>query len=338
MTLRIAINGFGRIGRMVLRAGINNPDLEFVACNDLTDKETLAYLFKYDSVHKEFSGTVSTTENGLLINGKELLVFAERNPEQLPWNSLNIDVVVESTGLFRTREQLNKHLSAGAKKVILSAPAKDKDIPTVVLGVNEHTINFSKETILSNASCTTNCLAPLVKVLDDNFGVEKGFMTTIHSFTGDQNLVDGPHSDKRRGRCASVNMVPTTTGAAKAVGLVLPHLQGKLDGFAMRVPTPNGSFTDLVCELKRPTSVDEINTLFSQVAKHHLFGILQYQDEPIVSSDIITNPHSSIFDPSVTFVLGNLIKIGAWYDNEWGYSNRVIDILNKIYKGGLNNE
>ena len=331
MVLRIAINGFGRIGRMVLRAGLTNPNIEFVACNDLTNKETLAYLFKHDSVHKNFEGEVKITDNGLLINKKELFVFAKTNPQELPWKDLNIDVVIESTGRFKTRDELKKHLFAGAKKVIITSPAKGDNVPTVVLGVNEHLINFKDEEIISNASCTTNCLAPLIKVLDDNYGLEKGFMTTIHSFTGDQNLVDGPHSDLRRGRSASTNIVPTSTGAAKSVGKVLTHLKGKLDGLAIRVPTVNGSITDLVCILKRPVTVDEVNTLFYQASHHHLKGIIEYNYDDIVSSDIIGNSHSTIFDPTLTFTQGTLLKIGAWYDNEWAYSCRIIDVLDIIH-------
>lgn len=332
--IRVAINGFGRIGRMVLRAGLNNPELEFIACNDLTDPKMLAHLLKHDSVHGSFKGEVGVTEKGLLVNGKEILIFSERDPENLPWKELNIDVVVESTGFFRTKDTMEKHLRAGAKKVLLSAPAKSEGVKTIVLGVNEHTYNSNTDHLISNASCTTNCLAPMVKVLNDNFGVEKGFMTTVHAFTGDQRIVDAPHKDYRRARAAAVNIVPTSTGAAIAVGKVIPELNGKLDGMAMRVPVPDGSITDLTCELKRETSVEEINKLMKNVAEHHLKGILEYQEEPIVSTDIIGNPHSSIFDSQLTKVNGRMVKVVSWYDNEWGYSNRVCDLIPLLMKGG----
>ena len=324
--VRIAINGFGRIGRMVLRAGLYHPNLDFVACNDLTDKETLAHLFKRDSVHGTFMGEVSVTEKGISIDGKELLVLAEKDPTQLPWNELGIDVVVECTGRFVDREGLQQHITAGAKKVLLSAPAKG-DVKTIVLGVNDHEYNSHEDHIISNASCTTNCLAPLVKVLDDNIGIEQGFMTTTHAYTGDQRLVDAPHRDLRRARSAAINIIPTSTGAAKAVGLVLPHLKGKLDGIALRVPVPDGSVTDFVCLVKRDTSVAEINELMKQVSDFHLKGIMEYSEEPLVSSDIVNNPHSSIFDSQLTKVSGRMVKVVSWYDNEWGYSNRIVDLL-----------
>ena len=331
MVIRVAINGLGRIGRMVLRAGMYNPSIEFVACNDLTDKDTLAYLFKHDSVHGNFQGDVSVSEKGLLINGKELLVYAMRDPTQLPWKNLNIDVVIESTGRFRTRDLAWQHITAGAKKVLISAPGQGEGIKTVVLGVNEHTYNPGEDHIISNASCTTNCLAPLVKVLDDNYGVEKGFMTTTHSYTADQRLVDSPHSDLRRARAAALNIIPTSTGAAKAVGEVMPHLAGKLDGIALRVPVPDGSVTDFVCELKQEVTVEQLNSLMKDVADHHLKGILEYRDDPIVSSDIVNNSNSSIFDSKLTFANGKLVKLVSWYDNEWGYSNRVVELISKLF-------
>jgi len=332
--IRVAINGFGRIGRMVLRAGINNPEIEFVACNDLTDKKMLAHLFKHDSVHGKFNGSVEISDKGLIINNKEILIFSERDPEQLPWKELNIDVVVESTGFFRTKETMEKHLKAGAKKVLLSAPAKGDGVKTLVLGVNEHTYDPETDDLVSNASCTTNCLAPMVKVLNDNYGIEKGLMTTVHAFTGDQRIVDAPHNDYRRARAAAVNIVPTSTGAAIAVGKVIPELDGKLDGMAMRVPVPDGSITDLVCELKRPVTKEELNELMKNVSQHHLKGILEYQEEPIVSTDIIGNPHSSIFDSQLTKVQGNMVKVVSWYDNEWGYSNRICELIPFLFKGG----
>lgn len=327
--VRIAINGFGRIGRMVLRAGFNEKDVEFVAVNDLVSTENLAYLLKYDSVHVPFPHDVGYDEHHLIVDGKRIRVFAEKDPAVLPWADFDVDVVIESTGRFLTKELAGKHLQAGAKRVLLSAPAKDKDIPVYVKGVNEH--QFSGDTIVSNASCTTNCLAPMVKVLQDNFGIEKGYMTTVHSYTADQRLVDAPHQkDFRRGRAAAWNLVPTSTGAARAVGLVIPELRGKLDGFAIRAPTPNGSITDFVAVLKRETTAEEVNALFRNVAKYHLQGILEYTEEPIVSRDIVGNPHSCIFDASLTRVSGNLVKIFGWYDNEWGYSVRMLDMARML--------
>ena len=330
--VKVAINGFGRIGRMVFRAGHSDPDIDFVAFNDLTDTKTLAYLLKHDSVHGQFSGKVDYTDNSLIIDGKEIKVTAERDPENLPWAEMKVDVVVESTGFFLTKETASKHQKAGAKKVLISAPAKDADIATVVKGVNEHELDMNA-TIISNASCTTNCLAPLVKVLNDNFGISKGFMTTVHAYTGDQKLLDAPHKDLRRARSAAVNTIPTSTGAAKAVGLVIPEMKGKLDGIAMRVPVPDGSITDFVCVLNKETTKEEINALFKNVAEHHLKGVLEYSEDPLVSTDIIGNPHSSIFDSSLTSVMGGtLVKVVSWYDNEWGYSNRMIDIIKLIGK------
>jgi len=324
--VKVAINGFGRIGRMVFKAGLDDPSIEFVAVNDLTDNETLAHLLKYDSVHGKLAKEVSFNDNAIIVDGKELKVFAERDPVNLPWASLGVDVVVESTGFFRTREKAAKHLTAGAKRVLISAPSPDADF-TIVKGVNEHEYNPEKHKIVSNASCTTNCLAPIVKVLNDNFGVKRGYMTTIHSYTGDQRLLDAPHKDLRRARCAAVNIVPTTTGAAKAVTKVIPELAGKLDGMAIRVPTPDGSITDFVCELGKETSREDLNSLFWNVANEHLKGVLEFTAEPLVSSDIVGNPASSIFDSKSTMVNGNFVKIVSWYDNEWGYSNRMIDVI-----------
>jgi len=324
--VKVAINGFGRIGRMVFKAGLDDPSIEFVAVNDLTDNETLAHLLKYDSVHGRLAKDVSFNDNAIIVDGKELKVFAERDPVNLPWASLGVDVVVESTGFFRTREKAAKHLTAGAKRVLISAPSPDADF-TIVKGVNEHEYDPEKHQIVSNASCTTNCLAPIVKVLNDNFGVKRGYMTTIHSYTGDQRLLDAPHKDLRRARAAAVNIVPTTTGAAKAVTKVIPELAGKLDGMAIRVPTPDGSITDFVCELGKETSKEDLNSLFWNVANEHLKGILEFTAEPLVSSDIVGNPASSIFDSRSTMVNGNFVKVVSWYDNEWGYSNRMIDVI-----------
>jgi len=326
--IKVAINGFGRIGRMVFRAGLHHPDIQFVAVNDLTDTKTLAHLLRYDSVHGMFEGDITYDEKSITINGNKLLVFSERDPTNLPWGELDIDVVVESTGFFRTEDKAGLHLIAGAKKVVLSAPGKG-NIFTIVKGVNEHL--YAGQKIVSNASCTTNCLAPLVKVLNDNFGIEKGFMTTIHGYTADQRLVDAPHSDLRRARHAALSIVPTSTGAAVAVAEVIPELKGKLDGLAMRVPVPDGSITDFTCEVKQDVTVEQINELFKNVSNHELKGIIQYMQDPIVSVDVINNPHSSIFDAALTKVIDRrLVKIVSWYDNEWGYSHRMIDIINKI--------
>ena len=338
--IRVAINGFGRIGRMVLKAGLDDKDIEFVAVNDLTDNATLAHLFKYDSVQGTFDGTVKATDSSLKINGKEIKVFAEKEPENLPWKKMNVDVVVESTGFFRTNVLAYKHVKAGAKKVVVSAPCKCElnekgvcEIPlkTLVMGVNEK--EYKGEPIVSNASCTTNCLAPLVKVLHDNFKVKKGFMTTVHAYTADQRIVDGPHKDLRRARAAAHNIVPTTTGAAKAVTEVIPALAGKLDGIAIRVPVPDGSVTDFVCAVDKNTSVEEINKAFKKAAEKELKGILQYTEEPLVSTDIIGNPHSCIFDALSTHVIdGKLVKVLGWYDNEWGYSSRMINMIKVMMK------
>jgi len=328
--VRVAINGFGRIGRMVMRASLDHPELEIVACNDLTDNRTLAHLFKHDSVHGKFNGEVNSTDEGISINNKFIRVYAEKDPENLPWKDLDVDVVIESTGFFLTKELASKHLKAGAKKVLISAPAKSDDIKTIVLGVNEHEYNKEVDHIVSNASCTTNCLAPLIKVLDDNYGVKKAYMTTIHAYTGDQRILDAPHRDLRRARSAAINIIPTSTGAAKAVGKVIPHLNGKLDGIAIRVPVPDGSITDCVCELNKDVTKEELNWLMKEVANNHLKNIIEYSEEPLVSTDIVGNPHSSIFDSSLTFTNGNLVKLTSWYDNEWGYSNRVCELAKKL--------
>ncbi|PCJ66702.1 MAG: type I glyceraldehyde-3-phosphate dehydrogenase [Bacteroidetes bacterium] len=327
-TMRVAINGFGRIGRLAFKCLLEKSDVEVVAINDLTDNKTLAHLLKYDSVQGKFNGTVEYTDEHLIVNGKKIKATAERDPSNLPWKEWDIDVVLESTGFFRSPEGAGKHIAAGAKKVVISAPASG-DIKTVVLGVNDDTLT-GDETILSNASCTTNCLAPMVKVLDDLIGVESGFMTTIHSYTSDQRLLDAPHSDLRRARSAALNIIPTSTGAAKAVGLVLPHLAGKLNGNSLRVPTPTGSATDFVVTLKRDTTVEEVNAAFKKASETNLKGILEYTEDPIVSIDIVGNPHSCIYDAPITMVQGNTVKLMGWYDNEAGYSNRVADLIVKI--------
>ncbi|RJQ21394.1 type I glyceraldehyde-3-phosphate dehydrogenase [Candidatus Woesearchaeota archaeon] len=325
--VRVAINGFGRIGRQILQAGITDKDIEWVAVNDLTDTKTLAHLLKYDSVHGISPYSVEHDEKTLTVNGKTIRVLAEKDPLKLPWKELNIDVVIESTGFFASKEGAGLHLKAGAKKVLISAPAKGVDI-TLVKGVNEHLYDKKKHNIISNASCTTNCLAPIVKVLHDNFGVKRGFMATAHSYTADQRLVDAPHKDLRRARSAAVSIIPTTTGAAKTVGEVIPELKGKLDGFAWRVPTPDGSIVNFVAELEKPADIQKINWLFKQVAGYHLKGIVQYSEEPLVSRDIIHNPNSCIFDAEQTMVLdGNFVSVQGWYDNEWGYSCRMVDVV-----------
>jgi len=328
MAKRIAINGFGRIGRLTFRNLIQMEGIEVVAINDLTDNATLAHLLKYDSVHGKFPGTVSADEHFLYVNNKKIHAIAERDPKALPWKDMGIDIVIESTGRFTDRESAGLHLNAGAKKVIISAPAKG-DIPTIVLGVNDEVIH-ADHNIYSNASCTTNCLAPMVKVLDDAFGVESGFMTTIHAYTADQRIQDSPHEDLRRARAAAISIVPTSTGAAKAVGLVLPHLKGKLNGNAMRVPVPDGSVTDFTATLKKAATVDEINAAFKAASETYLKGILEYCEEPIVSSDILGNPHSCIYDVDLTMVQGNTAKIVGWYDNEAGYSARLAQLADRI--------
>lgn len=331
MAIRLGINGFGRIGRLCLRAILERKLFQFdvVGVNDLTDAKTLAHLFKYDSVHGPFNGEIYEEGGDLIINGDRFRVFSEPDPAKLPWGELDCDIVLESTGVFRTREKAALHLKGGAKKVIITAPAKDEVDATVVLGVNDEVLT-GKEEVVSNASCTTNCLAPMVKVLDDAFGVAQGFMTTVHAYTADQRLQDAPHADLRRARAAAVNIVPTTTGAAKAVGLVLPHLKGLLNGSALRVPVPDGSITDFVCRLKKTATVEEINEAFKQAADGALKGYLQYCEDPIVSHDIIHNPHSCIFDALSTMSQGELVKVVGWYDNEWGYANRVVELADKL--------
>ncbi|MGB4600401.1 MAG: type I glyceraldehyde-3-phosphate dehydrogenase [Trichlorobacter sp.] len=330
MALRVAINGFGRIGRMVLRAACKDKSFEFVAINDLTDAKTLAHLFKYDSVHGIFPGKVEAKDNQLIINGKAIQILAIRNPEELPWKKEKIDLVLESTGLFTNRDKAELHLKAGAKKVIISAPATNEDI-TIVMGVNHHLYDSKKHAIISNASCTTNCLAPVAKVLHDTFGIERGLVTTVHSYTNDQNILDLPHKDLRRARAAAMSMIPTTTGAAKAVALVLPELKGKLDGMAIRVPTPNVSVVDLVVNLRKKADVDKINAALRKASKGALKGVLGYEESPLVSIDYNGNPLSSIVDASCTKVLdGNMAKVLSWYDNECGFSNRVVDLMQLI--------
>jgi glyceraldehyde 3-phosphate dehydrogenase len=326
--IRVAINGFGRIGRMAFRVMSQRNDIEVVAINDLTDNKTLAHLLKFDSVHGKFNGTVEYTEDALIVNGKSIAALAERNPAALPWAAMNVDVVLESTGRFTDVESAGQHMTAGAKKVVISAPATG-EMKTIVLGVNDNTLDGT-ETILSNASCTTNCLAPMVKILDDLCGIENGFMTTIHAYTSDQNLQDAPHKDLRRARAAAYSIIPTSTGAAKAVGLVMPHLNGKLNGNAMRVPIPDGSVTDFTCNVRNPKSKDEINAAFKAAANGALKGILEFSTDPLVSIDIVGNPHSCVFDSDLTMVIGNTIKVVGWYDNEAGYSNRIVDLMAKI--------
>jgi glyceraldehyde 3-phosphate dehydrogenase len=331
MPVRVGINGFGRIGRNLFRAAkAAGADIDFVAVNDLTDSKTLAHLLKYDSILGPYPGTVEDTGSGLKVDGDELKVLAETDPGKLPWGDLGVDVVIESTGRFTDRENASKHLDAGAKKVIISAPAKGEDI-TVCLGVNFDQYDPDKHDVISNASCTTNCLAPFAKVLNDTVGIKHGLMTTIHAYTADQRLQDLPHKDLRRARAAAINLIPASTGAAKAVGLVLPELQGKLSGFAVRAPVPTGSVVDLTIEANRETSVEEINAAMKEAADGPLKGILQYTEDPIVSSDIVTNPHSSIFDAQLTSLIdGTMVKAVSWYDNEWGYSNRLIELTQKV--------
>jgi glyceraldehyde 3-phosphate dehydrogenase len=327
MAKKIGINGFGRIGRGVLRAGIDNPEIDFVAVNDITNAETLAHLLKYDSIFGILNKEVSATQDSIIVGGKEIKVLKVKDPQELPWEDLGVEVVVESTGIFRDRESAEKHLHAGAKKVIITAPAKNEDI-TIVLGVNEDKYDPSAHHIISNASCTTNCLAPVTKVLLDNFGIRCGLMTTIHSYTNDQRLLDLPHKDLRRARAAALSMIPTTTGAAKAIGLVIPELKGKMHGIAIRVPTPNVSLVDLVVELEKDVTKEEVNDKFKEAASGKLSKYLEYCDEPLVSSDFNGNPKSAIFDAEYTTVIdNNLVKVLAWYDNEWGYSCRVVDLI-----------
>jgi glyceraldehyde 3-phosphate dehydrogenase len=331
MSVRVAINGFGRIGRNVFRAArARNPELEMVAANDLMDPATAAHLLRYDTVHGRYPGTVETSVEGLVVDGHPLRICSERDPAQLPWRELGVEVVVESTGLFTRRDAAAKHLEAGARKVIISAPATDPDL-TVCIGVNDQRYDPATHDVISNASCTTNCLAPMAKVLLDTFGIERGFMTTSHAYTNDQQILDLPHKDLRRARAAAVNIIPTSTGAAKAIGLVIPELLGKLDGISMRVPVTDGSATDLVAVLGREVTRDEVNEAFAAAADTGtLTGILKYTEDPLVSSDIVGESYSSIFDSSLTMANGNLVKVIGWYDNEWGYSCRVVDLVAKV--------
>ncbi|WCK54120.1 type I glyceraldehyde-3-phosphate dehydrogenase [Aneurinibacillus sp. Ricciae_BoGa-3] len=333
--VKVAINGFGRIGRNVFRASMKNPEIQVVGINDLTDAATLAHLLKYDSVHGTLDADIRVGENSIIVNNQEVKVSAERDPANLPWKEWGIDIVVESTGRFTKRADAAKHLEAGAKKVIISAPATNEDI-TIVLGVNQEAYDPQNHHVISNASCTTNCLAPVAKVLDDTFGLKRGLVTTVHSYTNDQQILDLPHKDLRRARAAGMNIIPTTTGAARAVALVLPHLQGKLNGFAMRVPTPNVSVVDLVAEFEKDATAEQINEALKQAAESSMKGVLGFTDEPLVSRDFNGDSRSSIVDGLSTMVLdGNMVKVVSWYDNEWGYSNRVVDLVNFVASKGL---
>jgi glyceraldehyde 3-phosphate dehydrogenase len=335
MSVKVGINGFGRIGRNVLRAGLHRNDIEFVAVNDLTDTKTLAHLLKYDSVLGPLAETVSHDADSITVAGKKIKVFAQKDPAQLDWTSVGAEIVIESTGFFTDAKDASKHLKGTVKKVIISAPAKNEDL-TMVLGVNDSAYDASKHNIVSNASCTTNCLAPVVKVLHEKFGIQKGSMTTIHSYTNDQKILDFPHKDLRRARAGALNMIPTTTGAAKAIGLVMPALKGKLDGYSMRVPTPDVSVVDLVALLDKNTTAEEVNAALKAASENELKGILAYTEDPVVSSDMLRNPNSSIVDSLMTKILdGNMLKIVAWYDNEWGYSCRVVDLVAFLVKKGL---
>ncbi len=332
MAVRVAINGFGRIGRNVLRSAkqAGRDDIDFVAVNDLTDAETLAHLLRYDSVHGKYPGTVEVSGEGIVVDGDTIRVLSERDPAQLPWSDLGVDIVVESTGLFTKRDSAAKHLEAGARKVIISAPAKQEDV-TIVLGVNEDKYDPDRHDVISNASCTTNCLAPVVKVLSDTFGFRHGLMTTVHSYTNDQNILDLPHKDMRRARAAAMSMIPTTTGAAKATGLVLPEVNGRIDGMAIRVPTPDVSLVDLVAELEKDVTVEEVNQAFDEAANGRMKGVLGVSREPLVSIDYTGNPYSSIVDAVSTSVMqGRMVKVLSWYDNEWGYSSRVVDLVSYV--------
>ncbi|MCC6398073.1 MAG: type I glyceraldehyde-3-phosphate dehydrogenase [Bacteroidetes bacterium] len=329
MAINVGINGFGRIGRLVFRRMMQTGGFNIVGINDITDAKTLAYLLKYDSVHGIYPGTVVAEADGFVVDGKKYKVMAEKDPTKLPWKSLGADIVIEGTGVFTSREKLQMHVTAGAKKVLLTAPAKDEIDATVVMGVND-SILTGKEVYLSNASCTTNCLAPMVKVLHETFGLDHGYMTTIHSYTNDQRVLDLPHKDLRRARAAGLNIIPTTTGAARTVGKVIPELKGKLDGFSLRVPTPDASITDLVAVLKKPATKEEVNAAMKRAAETTMKGIVQYTEDELVSSDIIGNEHSCIFDSKLTMALGTTVKVFGWYDNEWGFSCRVIDLLKKM--------
>ena len=335
MATKVGINGFGRIGRNVFRAAIDNKNIDIVAVNDLTDAKTLAHLLKYDSVHGIFKAAVKAEGDSIIVNGKTIKVFAERDPGKLPWKTLGVDVVVESTGLFVDRDKAAAHLTAGAKKVIISAPAKKEDI-TIVMGVNENKYVAANHHVISNASCTTNCLAPFAKVLNDKFVIKQGLMTTVHAYTNDQNILDLPHKDLRRARAAAMSIIPTTTGAAKAVALVLPELKGKLNGFAMRVPTPNVSVVDLVVNVEKATTAEEVNAALKAASENELKDIMGFSEEPLVSKDYNGDPRSSIVDSLSTMVIGDtMVKVVSWYDNEWGYSNRVVDLIEFIAKKGL---
>jgi glyceraldehyde 3-phosphate dehydrogenase len=330
VTVRVGINGFGRIGRNFYRAALaTGADVEIVAANDLGDVKTMAHLLKYDSILGRLAEDVSVTEDGIRVGDRTVKILAERDPADLPWKDLGVDVVIESTGFFTDATKAKAHIDAGAKKVIISAPAKNEDV-TVVMGVNHTDYDPASHHVISNASCTTNCLAPMAKAVNDEFGIVKGLMTTIHAYTGDQNLQDGPHKDLRRARAAAINIVPTSTGAAKAIGLVLPEMKGKLDGYALRVPTPTGSATDLTVEVSRETTVEEVNAAVKAAAEGPLKGYLKYTEDPIVSTDIVTDPSSCIFDAGLTKVLGNQVKVVGWYDNEWGYSCRLVDLVNYV--------
>jgi glyceraldehyde 3-phosphate dehydrogenase len=335
MSIKVGINGFGRIGRNVVRAGLDRPHIEFVAANDLTDTKTLAHLLKYDSILGPLHGTVSAEADAVVVNGRRLRIFATKDPAEIDWPGAGAQIVIEATGKFTDAKDASKHLRGPVKKVIISAPAKNEDL-TIVLGVNDAAYDPAKHQVISNASCTTNCLAPVVKVLHEKFGIEKGSMTTIHSYTNDQNVLDFPHKDLRRARAAALNMIPTTTGAAKAIGLVMPQLKGKLDGYAMRVPTPDVSVVDFAAVLSKNTTTEEVNAALKEAAGGALKGILEYTEDPVVSSDMLHNPHSSIVDAQLTKVLGgNLVKVVAWYDNEWGYSMRCVDLVEFLAKKGL---
>ncbi len=335
MTIKVGINGFGRIGRNVFRVAVDNPKFEIVAVNDLTDAKTLAHLLKYDSVHGTMKAEVKAVDGGIEVNGKLIKVLAERDPANLPWKAMGVDVVVESTGLFTDKDKAMAHIKAGAKKVIISAPGKNEDI-TIVMGVNQDKYDPANHHVISNASCTTNCLAPFAKVLQEKFGIKSGLMTTIHAYTNDQNILDLPHKDLRRARAAGVSIIPTTTGAAKAVALVLPELKGKLNGFALRVPTPNVSITDLVAQLEKPATAEAVNAALKEAAEGELKGIMAFSEEPLVSKDYNGDAHSSIVDGLSTMMVGdNLVKVVSWYDNEWGYSNRVVDLISFIIGKGL---
>lgn len=327
--MRVAINGFGRIGRLVFRAGYKRPGLEFVAVNDITDARTLAHLLKYDSVHRSFGAEVAAKEDAILVDGKELRIFSERDPARLPWDGLEVDTVVEATGIFRDYEHAELHLISGAKRVVITAPARgQKRVRTLVMGINHQEYDPKQDLIVSNASCTTNCVVPVAKVVHDAFRIRHAYMTTVHSYTNDQRILDLPHKDLRRARAAALSMIPTTTGAAKLIGVIIPELAGKVDGMSLRVPTPNVSIVDLACEVELPTTPEEVNQRFKEAAEGELKGYLEYCEEPLVSSDLVGNPYSAIFDALLTAVIDNhLVKVYAWYDNEWGYSCRVVDLL-----------